>query len=67
MKLVRLAHHRRMDFVERQHLMHQYRDGYRAVTAALANVTEAELDKRPAAGAWTARDHVVPPPAQAHR
>jgi hypothetical protein len=47
-----------MDFVERQHLIHQYRAGYRAVTAALANVTEAELDKRPAAGAWTAREVV---------
>jgi hypothetical protein len=47
-----------MDFVARQHLIHQYRDGYRAVTAALANVTEAELDKRPAADAWTAREVV---------
>ena len=42
------AHHAYMDFVERQHLIHQYRDGYRAVTAALANLTDAELDKRPA-------------------
>jgi DinB superfamily len=47
-----------MDFVERQHLIHQYRDGYRAVTAALINLTEAELDKRPADGAWTAREVV---------
>ena len=47
-----------MDFVERQHLIHQYLAGYRAVTAALANVTEAELDERPAAGAWTAREIV---------
>ena len=45
-----------MDFVERQHLIHQYRDGYRAVSAALTNLTEAELDKRPADGAWTARE-----------
>ena len=45
-----------MDFVERQHLIHRYRDGYRAVTAALTNLTEAELDKRPADGAWTARE-----------
>jgi DinB family protein len=45
-----------MDFVERQHLIHQYRDGCRAVTAALTDLTEAELDKRPADGAWTARD-----------
>ncbi len=48
-----------MDFVERQHLIQQYRDGYRAVTAALANVTDAELDKRPADDdAWTAREVV---------
>jgi hypothetical protein len=47
-----------MDFVERQHLIHQYRDGYRAVAAALANVTDAELDKRPVDDAWTAREIV---------
>jgi hypothetical protein len=47
-----------MDFVERQRLIHQYRDGYRAVIAALANVTDAELDKRPAQDAWTAREVV---------
>lgn len=45
-----------MDFVERQHLIHRYRDGYRAVSAALAGVTDAELDKRPADRAWTARE-----------
>ena len=47
-----------MDFVERQHLIHQYRDGYRAVAVALANLTDAELDKRPADDAWTAREVV---------
>jgi DinB superfamily len=47
-----------MDLVERQHLIHQYRDGYRAVTAALTNLTDAELDKRPAGDAWTAREVV---------
>jgi hypothetical protein len=45
-----------MNFVERQHLIHRYRDGYRAVSAALADVTDAELDKRPADRAWTARE-----------
>ena len=39
-------------------LIDRYRDGYRAVTAALAGITDAELDKRPAAGAWTAREVV---------
>ena len=52
------AHDRRMDFVERQHLIHRYRDGFRAVVAALAGITEAELDKRPAGDAWTAREVV---------
>jgi DinB superfamily len=47
-----------MDFVERQQLIHRYRDGYRAVTAALTNLTDAELDKRPADDAWTAREVV---------
>jgi hypothetical protein len=47
-----------MEFVERQDLIRQYRDGYRAVTAALTSLTDAELDKRPAAGAWTAREVV---------
>jgi len=47
-----------MDVVERQHLIGQYRDGYRAVTAALTDITDAELDKRPGADAWTAREVV---------
>ena len=47
-----------MDLAERQSLIEQYRDGYRAVTDALTDVTDAELDKRPAAGAWTAREVV---------
>jgi hypothetical protein len=47
-----------MDVGERQRLIHQYRDGYRAVAAALTNLTDAELDKRPAGDAWTAREVV---------
>jgi hypothetical protein len=47
-----------MDLAERCQLIEQYRDGYRAVTDALANVTDAALDKRPAADAWTAREVV---------
>jgi DinB superfamily len=35
-----------------------YRAGYAAVEAALANITEAELDRRPADGTWTAREVV---------
>jgi hypothetical protein len=47
-----------MDLVEREQLVARYRDGHRAVTAALAGATEAELDRRPAPGAWTAREVV---------
>ena len=47
-----------MDLMERQRLIHQYKDGYRAVTAALTDLTDAELDNRPAADAWTAREVV---------
>src|SRR3954451_9623378 len=52
------AHEECVDFVEREHLLRRSRDGYRAVTAAVANITEAELDKRPAEGSWTAREIV---------
>src|SRR4051795_4226915 len=47
-----------MELVEREELIRQYRDGYRAVSAVLTSLTDAELDKRPAAGAWTAREVV---------
>ena len=43
-----------MDPEERARLIKQYRDGYRAVTEALAGVTEEELD-RSATGDWTPR------------
>jgi hypothetical protein len=47
-----------MDFIERQKLMLQYRKGHAAVVASLAGITEAELDERPSADAWTAREIV---------
>ena len=47
-----------MDFVERQHLIHRYRDGYRAVAVALLDITAAEYDRRSAPDAWTAREVV---------
>ena len=43
-----------MDTDERARLIQQYRDGYRAVTEALAGVTAEELD-RSADGGWTPR------------
>jgi hypothetical protein len=36
----------------------RYADGCTAVRAALAGASEEELDRRPAAGAWTAREVV---------
>ncbi len=39
-------------------LIARYKDGYRAVEAALANATADELDARPAPAAWSAREIV---------
>ncbi len=47
-----------MDFIERQKLVQQYRHGHGAVVSSLAGITEAELDERPSADAWTAREIV---------
>jgi DinB family protein len=47
-----------MDFIERQKLMLQYQKGHTAVVASLAGITEAELDERPMADAWTPREVV---------
>ena len=42
----------------RKQLVERYKDGYRAVTDALAGATDAELDARPAPGKWSAREIV---------
>lgn len=47
-----------MDPETRQQLVEQYRAGYDEVVAALEGITEEELDRRPAPGAWTAREIV---------
>ena len=47
-----------MDAQTRQTMIARYKDGYRAVTDALAGATDAELDARPAPGKWTAREIV---------
>src|SRR3954452_8800653 len=47
-----------MDSDSRRKLIDQYKDGYRAVTAALAGATDAELDAHPAPGKWSAREIV---------
>jgi hypothetical protein len=47
-----------MERTTRQALIDQYRDGYNEVTAALEGATDADLDRRPAPGKWTAREIV---------
>jgi hypothetical protein len=42
----------------RRELIARYKDGYRVVSAALAGATDRELDARPTAGKWTAREIV---------
>jgi hypothetical protein len=43
---------------DRKRLLARYRDGADEVDAALAGITEEELDRRPAPGDWTAREVV---------
>ena len=47
-----------MEKAERDQLIAQYKDGYRAVSEALVKITAEELDARPAPGKWTAREIV---------
>jgi hypothetical protein len=48
----------RSDVVDRTLLIDRYEAGPREVLDALAGATAAELDRRPAPGAWTAREIV---------
>jgi hypothetical protein len=45
-----------MDLLRRQALVERYREGPAVVAAALAGVSDAALDARPADGGWTARE-----------
>lgn len=47
-----------MDHQRRAALIAKYKDGYREVAAAIAGASDKELDARPAAGKWTAREIV---------
>ena len=47
-----------MDTKEREQLIAQYRDGYRAVAEALLKITAEELDARQAPGRWSPREIV---------
>jgi len=47
-----------MDDQTRTHLIDRYKDGCRAVVDALAGVSDEELDRRPAPGAWSSREIV---------
>ena len=43
---------------QRHDLVAKYKDGYRDVTSALQDITERELDARPAPGKWSPREIV---------
>jgi hypothetical protein len=43
---------------QRRNLIDQYKAGYRVVSAALGEATDAELDAHPAPGKWSAREIV---------
>jgi len=45
-----------MDRQTRDRLVARYKDGFREVSAAVEGATDAELDRRPAPGKWTARE-----------
>src|SRR3954471_3952943 len=47
-----------MNTPEREALIDQYEGGYRAIEAALAGITAAELEAREAPGEWSPRDVV---------
>ena len=47
-----------MDQSERNTLIAQYKNGYNEVRAAVQQLSEADLDRRPAAGGWTPREIV---------
>jgi hypothetical protein len=47
-----------MDQATRRKLVDQYKDGPWAIEAALAGITDAELDARPGPDEWTAREIV---------
>ncbi len=47
-----------MDRATRDALLEKYKDGYRQVVAALDGATDAQLDRVPAPGKWSARQIV---------
>ena len=47
-----------MNAAEREELIGQYEDGFRAVSAALEAITDAELEAREAPGEWSPREIV---------
>lgn len=47
-----------MDAAQREALIDQYEDGFRAVAAALEGITDAELEAKEAPGEWSPREIV---------
>jgi DinB superfamily len=55
---IRIMEAQKMDHSERSALIAAYKEGYQEVHTALAQLTEEDLDRRPAAAGWTPREIV---------
>jgi hypothetical protein len=55
---IRIMEAQKMDHSERSALIAAYKSGYQEVYTALQQLTEEELDRRPATGGWTPREIV---------
>jgi hypothetical protein len=55
---VRILEAHMMDHSERSALITSYKDGYQEVYSAVQQLTEEDLDRRPADGGWTPREIV---------
>jgi hypothetical protein len=57
-RTLRIMETLQMDRSERDSLITQYKEGYKVVRDALSQLSEADLDQRPASGGWTPREIV---------
>ena len=57
-RTLRIMETLQMDQSERDSLITQYKEGYKVVRDAVSQLSEADLDQRPASGGWTPREIV---------
>ena len=57
-RTLRMMETLQMDQSERDSLITQYKEGYKVVRDAVSQLSEADLDQRPASGGWTPREIV---------